>query len=168
MGDQPAINFGGNVGKVNLNTGTGTQITGDGANVNTGDGTINVGGQTFGGASPVAKVFDSMVTAAKTEQPRFQASEEPSASPEVLAKFETPAAMLEAARDEAVADIAAVEPMPIGQFQEKQALWQERFAVIAPKVLRVALVTGKAALDSYVSQSPVIAALKAMVGAISE
>lgn len=168
MSDQPAINFGGNVGKVNLNTGSGTQNTGDGQNIAMGDGDIHVGGQSFGAPPAIEKVFGEMAALAKTEQPSFVANEEPSAPPEILTQFETPAAMLEAARDEAVADVAAVEPLPIGQFEQKQASWQERFALIAPKVLKVALAGGKAVLDSYVSRSPVIAALKAMVSAVNE
>lgn len=67
MSDGNSQNFVFNVSgnkTANINTGTGTQITGDGANANTGSGTINVGGQVFGNAElEPAQIVEKMEVA---------------------------------------------------------------------------------------------------------
>ena len=80
--------------------------------------------------------------------------------PYVSEQFDTPKLMLQASIDEIDREI------PEEDFDQESKTWYDRLSSLMPLGIKMSASFSKAALDTYVSKSPVIAGLKAVASEI--
>lgn len=148
------ISFGGNVGKVNLNTGDGTQVTGDGANVQVGDGNTQNITQTLGGSLDLAALLAALKSAAGDSESGDQSV--------AVELSEAVAPIEQMAQESADSPEATPEPSRVEKALEgfKNFATGPNGAKVGKALLKAALSFGKASLSAHPVGAGILAALE--------
>ena len=151
------FNFNAPIGKADFNTGSGMQVTGDGANVNTGSGTLNVGGQTFGGG--IATAVEWVDRLAKDFETAVAAEPNVDAVSDVPDAKETFAAMRE---------LAAVDQPPEEDVDTVMGRLRSLLRSKGAKVVRAVGTSIAAGLQATVQTHPLVVAGMTLVEELKE